>query len=32
MASSRTSVTRHCWWVQMAVKALYSPLVGWVTT
>src|SRR6476661_8223507 len=27
-----TWVTRQPWWVQIAVNALKSPLVGWVTT
>src|SRR3954453_17178062 len=29
---SSTLSTRHPWWVQTAVNALKSPLVGWVTT
>ena len=29
---SATWLHRHPTWVQTALKALYSPLVGWVTT
>src|SRR6478735_4664461 len=32
MSSPTILVTTHCWWVQIALKALKSPWVGWVTT